>query len=278
MNWVDYRKRLGIGFNCKEKTKYFHTRMYNHLQSIDMESPSVPELSEDLLFEYCNITGTEFDLFDNCDIFQTILEDVQSYDDFEEFLSRYIAFLNLLVNSMKEIKIRKELFEILYKNLETARIPYEVIEDDEGTFVFPKGAAEMDVALVSAPLEWLSEYPSSRIAFVKALKQYSETTEDNASDIADKFRKALETFMQEFFMCDKTLENCKAIYGTYLKEQGVPKEIAGNLETLLQAYTTFINAYAKHHDRTSVNVLEYIMYQTGNTIRLLITLRKKEKV
>ena len=35
-----------------------------------------------------------------------------------------------------------------------------------------------------------------------------------------------------------------------------------------------MNNYAKHHDKTSINVLEYIMYQTGNIIRLLITLKK----
>lgn len=275
MNWIDYRKRLGIGFSNKDKVKYFMTRISNYLQRIDVDAPSVPELSTDFLFEYCNITGTEFDDLDYGNVFEAIIEDVRGYDAFEEFLIRYVVFINLLVKPGKELKARKKLLEILCENLKAATIPYDVIED-EGCFVFPKGAAELDVALVSTPLEWLAEYPNSHTAFVKALKQYAEATEDNASDIADKFRKALETFMQEFFTCNKTLENCKAIYGTYLKEQGVPKEIVGNLETLLQAYSTFINGYAKHHDRTSVNVLEYVMYQTGNIIRLLITLKKKE--
>ena len=135
----------------------------------------------------------------------------------------------------------------------------------------------MDAALVSQTLSWLSAYPKAHTAYVKALKEYSEASPDNASDIADKFRKTLETFLQEFFGCDKTLENCKALYGTYLKSQNVPKEIAGNLETLLQTYTTFMNAYAKHHDKTGVNILEYLMYQTGNIIRLLITLKQEEK-
>ena len=37
-----------------------------------------------------------------------------------------------------------------------------------------------------------------------------------------------------------------------------------------------MNNYAKHHNKTSRNVLEYIMYQTGNIIRLLITLKQEE--
>lgn len=62
-----------------------------------------------------------------------------------------------------------------------------------------------------------------------------------------------------------------------MKENGIPKEIVNNFETLLQAYTNFMNSYAKHHDKTERNILEYIMYQTGNIIRLLITLKKEEK-
>lgn len=101
-------------------------------------------------------------------------------------------------------------------------------------------------------------------------------TSDNASDIADKFRKTLENFFQEFFGGNKSLENYKNTYGTYLKSQGVPKEVSGNFETLLQAYTSFMNNYAKHRDATSNRLLEYLMYQTGNIIRLLITLKQGE--
>lgn len=130
----------------------------------------------------------------------------------------------------------------------------------------------MDDALVSQPLEWLKQYPESEKAWVKALKSYADATEANASDVADLFRKTLETFFREFFKGNKSLENYKKDYGDYLKGKGIPTEISNNLETLLQAYTNFINNYAKHRDATSDKVLEYLMYQTGNIIRLLITL------
>lgn len=68
----------------------------------------------------------------------------------------------------------------------------------------------------------------------------------------------------------------KSIYGNYLFKAGIPEEIASNFETLLQTYCNFMNGYAKHHDKTELNVLEYLMYQTGNIIRLLITLKQAE--
>lgn len=60
-----------------------------------------------------------------------------------------------------------------------------------------------------------------------------------------------------------------------MKKKGVPVELSNNFETLLQSYTNFINEYAKHQDKTSKDILEYIMYQTGNLIRLIITLKSK---
>jgi hypothetical protein len=184
--------------------------------------------------------------------------------------------VNCLQNRAKGIN-QKLLLDILDRSFVASKLQYAVLKDGSQYFVFPKGAKEMDDALVSQPLEWLMEYPKSYAAFVKAVREYTEATSDNASDIADKFRKALETFFQEFFTCDKSLENCKSLYGGYLKSQNVPSDITGNFETLLQAYTNFMNGYAKHHDNTALNVLEYIMYQTGNIIRLLITLKRGEK-
>ena len=131
----------------------------------------------------------------------------------------------------------------------------------------------MSTFLDKITLDWLSSYPRAHAAFIKALKDYAGAATDTASEVADKFRKVLETFFQEFFGGNKSLENYKADYGNYLKTHGIPKEISGNLETLLQAYTNYINNYSKHRDATSDTLLEYLMYQTGNIIRLLLTLK-----
>ena len=73
------------------------------------------------------------------------------------------------------------------------------------------------------------------------------------------------------------MENYKSGYGGFLKDHGIPAELANNFQTLLDSYTNYNNNYAKHHDKTSLNALEYLLYQTGNIIRLLITLKNGEK-
>lgn len=94
--------------------------------------------------------------------------------------------------------------------LAESHIGYNLINADGEYFVFPKGAVELDSALVSQPLAWLNQYPKAHTAFVKALREYADATTENSSDIADKFRKALETFFQEFFKMIKPLKAIKA--------------------------------------------------------------------
>jgi hypothetical protein len=271
---MDYQKKLGLGFDDNRKGLRFVAQMHNYFaNSTDIEFSRGVEIT------FCNIIGMPtkpeedpYRLFgDELYGLQRAwlyLEERQAY--FSDFLSCCVALINSYPKKEKAVKnvLKRELFDAL----SNSQIKYNILTDKDGIFVFPKGAEELDDALVSQPLEWLKQYPESEKAWVKALKSYADATEANASDVADLFRKTLETFFREFFKGNKSLENYKKDYGDYLKGKGIPTEISNNLETLLQAYTNFINNYAKHRDATSDKVLEYLMYQTGNIIRLLITL------
>ena len=281
MEWMDYRKRLGVGFCDEDRANFFIATTLNNINT-SIKKPrdetdffgryDYEGVSDDEYAVFCSMTGTrnEFSLQGRLhQVFEVLDEHSHNIGD---FLAYYMAFVNCLQNREKGIS-QKLLLDILDRSFVASKLQYAVLKDGSQYFVFPKGAKEMDDALVSQPLEWLMEYPKSYSAFVKALKEYAEATPDNASDIADKFRKTLETFLREFFDNNAPLEKNKVEYGRYLKGRGVPAEITGNMETLLQAYANFMNGYAKHQDATSLNVLEYLMYQTGNIIRLLITLK-----
>lgn len=276
MDYIDYRKKIGIGFNDKEKEPYFRHCIFNHLYSIAENNDT--EYHDDDLFDFCcnvGIEKPEVPYYDS--VLFTVFDILRETKSLMDFLSYYIFFVQSIPseNDVKDnLAGKKVYYNLLREMLNKAHIPFEIYEDKDGMFFFPRGAKELDDALVSAPLEWLSEYPKTRKEWIEALKDYSNLSDTNASDVADKFRKALERFFQEFFRSSKSLENMKSEYGTYMKEKGVPPEVSNNLETLLQSYTNFMNGYAKHHDKTDKNVLEYIMYQTGNIIRLLITLKK----
>lgn len=270
MKWIDYRERLGIGFSDSGKAK-----MLSNMVSSFIEHGKLNEnyTNEDH-YRFCLMTGIgyAYSSFPAARVASLFIKNTFSVP---KIISYYVAFVNTQI-AVKE-EHRRALFDILEDFLGEISVPVDIVWDEDGGFVFPKGVEELDRALVSAPLEWLSDYPQTHKEWINALKSYASLASENASDVADKFRKALERFFQEFFGKTQTLENMKSEYGRYMKAQGVPTEISNNLETLHQSYTNFMNNYAKHHDKTSKNVLEYIMYQTGNIIRLLITLKKEEQ-
>ena len=285
MDYIDYRERLGLAFNDKEKQEIFITRVFSYLKS----NGSV-YFSQGDEKEFCYQVGipTRFEANNNGFVEPlfglTGLSRLAYYLDkrkgcFLDFLAMLVCFLNVYSGGKSS---KEKLWQDIKKMMSDSHIQYELLQDGDNTFIFPKGAKELDKALVSEPLEWLSGYPDSRKAFVKALELYADSTDSNASNVADEFRKALERFFQEFFgQKDITLEkavknNVCSVYGKFLKENGVPAEIGNDLHSVMNAYNNFMNNHAKHQDKAKRNVLEYIMYQTGNIIRLLITLKQAE--
>lgn len=197
----------------------------------------------------------------------------QFTEDFTKFLYTLVVFANSYKGTKKQ---KEDIFKGIDKAIEDSGLNYVKTNSRNRILYLPKGAKELDDKLVSETLEWLENYPQSKKQFISALEKYSLRKKYSASDIADDFRKSLERFFQEFFKKKKTLENLISDYGKFLKDHNVPKEISNNLLNLLDAYTKFNNAYSKHHDKAENNILEYIMYQTGNIVRLLITLSKED--
>lgn len=274
MDWLDYREKLGIGFYDEEKMGYLITNLITYAKVAFSSIGATPFINYILdtgsSIEQKELAQDDF-LIDESRGKAVIRILIKHQDSLEDFLSYYMPLVN---RSDKEK--RDDSIHFLKTIMKNAHILYELFEDRDGFFIFPKGAMELDDALVSQPLEWLSGYPQARREWIDALKDYSDLTDEKASEVADKFRKALERFFQEFFNSTKALENLKSEYGAYLKANGIPSEISNNLETLMQSYTNFMNNYAKHHNGTGKNVLEYILYQTGNIMRLLITLKHNE--
>lgn len=272
MKWVDYREKLGIGLNDKKKFQMLSNKLQNFIEA------RIGSYYDDVSYlNYCILIGEPYDTYYECDY--SLKQSLSKSNSIEDLLSKYIAFYltyNETSNYSYNNISKKDILNFLTNSLASLNIPFETITDNDGVFIFSKGAEELDAALVSQPLEWLEFYPQVRTEFIDALKSYSESTEEKASEVADKFRKTLERFFQEFFNKQKTLENLISDYGNYLKIQGLPTELSNNFLTLIKAYANFMNGYAKHHNKTTKNSLEYIMYETGNIIRLLITLKQNE--
>lgn len=279
MDYLDYREKLGVGFCDDEKFKYFKNKLFNILCDVD-DIPDSGCLDLDEYFDFCNLTGTELDhrlksAYSSRDRMRhciSVLEKHTSY--LTEFLPYCMAFINSVKTEKDGYWKRKKFVEVTTNMMEQSHIPYELLEENDEYFIFPKGAPELDAALVSEPLEWLKDYPVAHKTYVTALKQYSDGI--YIRDVADNLRKALEAFLQEFLGNEKNLETNKNEICKYLGEQGIDAGIAGLFQPLINAYKSINDRIAKHNDAVDAKMLEFLVYQTGVLIRMVLEVKRAE--
>lgn len=278
MDWIDYREKLGIGFDDEEKTKLFYNRMSNLFDVLISDTDAFVTVVE--YHDFCMDTGTRLNL--------NILEHYQDYERFKacvhiirkhetvftDYLAYFVWFINSLSDDKERTWNRQAFKKMLLCHLKEAHIQFELLEDDNKVFVFPKGAVELDNALVSEPLEWLRDYPLAHKTFVIALKQYSDGI--YIRDVADNLRKALEAFLQEFLGNEKNLETNKNEICRYLGEQGVDPGITGLFQPLINAYKNINDKIAKHNDAVDAKLLEFLLYQTGVLIRMVLSVKQAQ--
>ena len=277
MDFIDYRKALGLSFKDKDKKELFIKRIGVYMQS----GENCPfDEQDEINFSY--MIGENY-LLANIDILEINLGNdpiglqrawlylSKRTKTFEDFLSCVIALVNTYTGKKSD---KKAILSGVKKSLKDSHIEFELIEDKDGVFIFPKGAKELDDALVSMPLEWLKEYPNARKTFVIALKQYADGI--YIRDVADNLRKALEDFLREFLGNNNDFNKNKKEVESYLKSQNADSHLITILCSLLNHYYLLNNEVAKHNDKMDEKYLEFLLYQTGIFLRTLIIVKREE--
>lgn len=268
MNWVDYREKLGIGFSDMGKAKLLSNKVATFIGNGKLNE----NYTTDDYYRFCLMTGISYSYpYPTTSYLKTLFS--KNNLTIPKIISYYVAFVNTQTSC--EESHRTVLFEVLGEFLDDLNIPFEIMWDDDGGFVFPKGAKELDDALVSEPLEWLKDYPQAHKTYCIALKQYSEGI--YIRDVADNLRKALEEFLQEFLGNAKNLESNKTEICKYLGTHGVDAGITGLFQPLINSYKNINDRIAKHNDAVDEKLLEFLLYQTGVLIRMVISIKVAEE-
>ncbi len=269
MNWIDYNSKLGISFDDEQKFELLKNKIHNLLYYIGTElTPS--DYRNSSFIDYFVMIGYKTNLLN----IKGVIESMEYVDSLSDLISRYTAFSITSQKHFSNKVVISIIRDFLPKELENLHIQYEALDDEQGWFIIPKGAKELDDALVSQPLEWLKEYPKAHKTFCIALKQYADG--EYIRDTADNLRKALEEFLQEFLGNEKKLETNKTEICKYLGVQNVDAGISGLFHPLINAYKNLNDKTAKHKDAVDKKLLEFLLYQTGLLIRMVITIKKEE--
>jgi len=135
--------------------------------------------------------------------------------------------------------------------------------------LMPKGAKILDEQIVNQDLLWLEKHPISLEFFKKSLESYLMKEQGFVRNTLDNLRYSLEQLLKDILKNKKSLENNKIAMLSWLKVKGVHVHIRNMVETLLSRYGDYMND-VKHGEDYSTHDVEFMIYQTGIFMRLLL--------
>lgn len=141
--------------------------------------------------------------------------------------------------------------------------------------LYPMDTEFLNGALIVDVLSWLDEFEQSKKSFAKAIR--TKRTESNYRSIIDELRLSIELLFKQLFKNEKSLENQTENIGRYFKENNISIEISNMYIKLMDLYTKFNNNNAKHNDNIKEIEIDYMIYLTGNFIRLIVLIEKNKQ-
>lgn len=138
--------------------------------------------------------------------------------------------------------------------------------------VYPSGDQFLDTGIIDCTLSGLENYPKVAESFEKALRIYLNGEASQYRNLLDNLRFSLEQLLKKVLNNQKSLENQKNCLLPWLKSKGLHSQVVNLYEKLLSTYQDYQNNAVKHNEAFSFDEVEFMIYLTGNFMRLVLQL------
>jgi len=172
-------------------------------------------------------------------------------------------------------KISEIIQEIRKISVLTPSASFKVHRKGEQIIIYPSGDQFLDEGIVDFVLSGLEDYPDTGKAFERALKIYQRGEASQYRNLLDDLRFALEQLLQKVLNSKSSLENQKEKCLQWLNSQGLHVQIVNLYQTLLSQFVQYQNNAVKHGENFSVDEVEFMIYLTGNFMRLILQLARQ---
>ncbi|MDJ0536884.1 MAG: hypothetical protein QNJ70_31095 [Xenococcaceae cyanobacterium MO_207.B15] len=195
-------------------------------------------------------------------------------DTLQELATVLQIFFWTLEAKYDEIKdvVSEILKEIKRISILTPSASFVVHQRGKQFIVYPNGDHFLDRGIIDCTLSGLEDYPEVAKHFEQALGICLRGERNEYRNLLDNLRFALEQLLKKILSNEKSLENQKSNLGSWLKEKGLHSQVIRLYQTLLTQYQNYQNNAVKHNENYSFNEVEFMIYLTGNFMRLLIQL------
>lgn len=153
----------------------------------------------------------------------------------------------------------------------TPSVPVQVVLSGKDAVIYPTGAELLDEEVIERNLLWLEKYPAVLKPFQEALKIYSSKDVSKYRNMLDSLRFAVEQMVRTVLENEKSLENQKDLFLSWLKTHGAHSQIVNMYNDLLFGrFAQYQNDAVKHkEDQYTPAEVEFVLYLTGTFLRFI---------
>lgn len=201
--------------------------------------------------------------------------------DCENF-NKLVTILQIVFWSLeiKHDEIKEELSKIVKEikriSVLTPSANFTVHKRGKQLIVYPSGDQFLDTGIIDYTLSGLENYPKVAESFEKALRIYLSGETSQYRNLLDNLRYSLEQLLKKVLNNQKSLENQKSYLLPWLKGKGLHSQVVNLYEKLLSTYQNYQNNAVKHNEAFSFDEVEFMIYLTGNFMRLVLQLANND--
>ena len=251
----------------------------NHLNSISEYYSRKYEISDfcseiEIQLGLCS-NNNDYDDFSRTKLFRMLNSlDLNTKENYNLFMYFIEIVLNYEYVHFEDEEINSFIIRIA-EVLKISNANVMVCKNGDNYELYPMNTEFLSGALIVDVLSWLDEFEQSKKSFAKAIR--IKRTESNYRGIIDELRLSIELLFKQLFKNEKSLENQTENIGRYFKENNISIEISNMYIKLMDLYTKFNNNNAKHNDKIKEIEIDYMIYLTGNFIRLIVLIEKSKQ-
>jgi hypothetical protein len=160
--------------------------------------------------------------------------------------------------------------EIKKLSVLTPSASFAIYKRGKQFIICPSGDDFLDRGIIDSTLSGLENHPEISESFERALKIYLRGEISDYRSLLDNLRFTLEQFLKKILKNQFPLEKQRPALRSWFRDKGLHPQIVNLYGELLQAYYQYQNDAVKHNENFSLDEIEFMIYLTGNFMRLIL--------
>ncbi len=280
----NHYKRWNIEFSYEEEFLKFKNRLVRIIDKL---------IGVELLLN-SDVDKDFIEIFNFHQAHEPYVNTYYNEEDFFDLDTKILRYIKDCKNTQELATVLQFMFWALEKNDETQNLVLQIVKEirrlspltpsaafqiykkGKQVIIYPYGDEFLDIGIIDCVLSGLEDYPKVAEPFEKALKIYQSGEISLYRNLLDNLRFALEQLCRQILNNEKqSLENLKPSLLRWLHNKGLHKEVSNLYEKLLSQYEKYQNNAVKHNENYSIDEVEFMIYLTGNFIRLILQLARQ---